>query len=358
MKGPDTKLNSILRSKNKERPKKPTWDDPNERNGYRRFIKVTIQTEDETTIFIIFTKPNMPEYQVNNFTDTEVIFYQEGLKDYHIERFSKPADKYIKQERKSPAFYFSIVNPLVKKMSLLNHKKNPHDDFVSYPVPYCWDDYTKDNKKLVLEIDGKRQSYEIEEIEEKKPITANGYKYYISVSTNGYYREVQITQIKAEEEEAEVAYTQLMSMGNTKTAGISMTINLKGMGISIVDEEPKELLYISIYMIDAFVMKESKMVDFSQKTFEDQEEYDLKIGHMQIDNVISKENPIIFSPESALDKHSHLTAAEFTPFIQAKISQTSKFMDKSVQRTVEALQLQIQTIMLEVETGTLMVIVT
>lgn len=80
-------------SRNKNDPLKPRWSDPSELNGDRRFVKVSITStkEDEATIFIILSQPNMPEFSVNNYTDKEIRFYQKGLKGYNIDWYCKPA---------------------------------------------------------------------------------------------------------------------------------------------------------------------------------------------------------------------------------------------------------------------------
>ena len=228
----------------------------------------------------------------------------------------------------------------------------------SFPVPFCWDDQTINSKKLVLEIEGKNQAYTIDEIEDKKPIKIGGMKYYVSVILNGFYTEVQIRQyVDQEEDEESFNVLSILSMADTKTRGMNLTMSFEGIGISFVDEEPKELIYLSIYKIDGSIIDETRTIEFNDKNLEHQKEYDLTIAHMQIDNVVSKENPIILSPEQGFDKHSYLTAPDFTPFIQLKVSLTSRDTNGSIDTKVEALQFQIQGIYLEVETGTLMTIV-
>lgn len=67
------------------------WHEPSQLNHFRRFIKVSITSKDEATIFIVFTKPNMPEFRINNYTDRKVHFYQEGVKTSIGDRYCMPA---------------------------------------------------------------------------------------------------------------------------------------------------------------------------------------------------------------------------------------------------------------------------
>jgi len=62
-------------------PTKVKWRDPSVNNLHRRFLKVSIKSEDEATIFIVISKPNKPEYSINNYTDKEVLFYQDGIEE-------------------------------------------------------------------------------------------------------------------------------------------------------------------------------------------------------------------------------------------------------------------------------------
>lgn len=79
---------------------------------------------------------------------------------------------------------------------------------------------------------------------------------------------------------------------------------------------------------------------------------------MQIDNVISDENPIIFTPEDGFDKNRDLTDPNFTPFIQMLLELSTNIHDKNNQSMkIEACQMEIQEMRLEVETGTMMIIV-
>lgn len=99
---------------------------------------------------------------------------------------------------------------------------------------------------------------------------------------------------------------------------LKANLDLRGLGISIVDKEPKEVLYISLYRIRFKV--EQEVTDKGKGITESNEEYDLTLYHMQIDNMVSLENPILFSPTEMLDKEKVLTDEEYTPFIQIKVS--------------------------------------
>jgi hypothetical protein len=56
------------------------WHSPSQFNNFRRYVKVSITSEDEATIYIVFTQPSMPEFRLNNFTFKKIDFYQASIK--------------------------------------------------------------------------------------------------------------------------------------------------------------------------------------------------------------------------------------------------------------------------------------
>lgn len=232
----------------------------------------------------------------------------------------------------------------------------------TFPVPFVWDDQTVNTKRIILEIDGVRESYEIDEIEDKKHFTAKRKTYYVSVISTGYFRELEIRpKRKEDEKEEELAkgkafMRELILISTSSQSGLNLAVNLLGVGVSIVDEEPKELMFLSVYKIGVSAINELKHIGGG--VLENQEEYNLMVSHIQIDNMISKENPILFAPEDPLDKGKELSDPLYTPFIQLKLSQSSNQYQKTSQRKIDAFQLKIQAMKLDVETGTLKSILT
>lgn len=221
---------------------------------------------------------------------------------------------------------------------------------------------TIDEKKLVIEIEGKKKSYEIDQIEDKDSFKVKKRIYFVSVITTGYFRDIEIRSQRDDKKEekkesAVAAIREMMFLGASRQNAMYITVNLEGVGVSIVDEEPKEILFLSIYRIHASMINETKLVDNEVHIIENQEEYNLRISHIQIDNVTSKDNPVLFSPEDGLDKGGALSDINYTPFIQIKLSQTSNKNQKISQQIIDAFQVKIQRMKLEVETGTLKIIV-
>ena len=66
------------------------------------------------------------------------------------------------------------------------------------------------------------------------------------------------------------------------------------------------------------------------------------IYHMQIDNMVSLENPILFGPEEILDKDKILNEESYTPFVQMKISYSNNQSANVSRKKIDGLQVMIQ----------------
>ena len=131
-------------------------------------------------------------------------------------------------------------------------------------------------------------------------------------------------------------------------------LDLRGIGMSIVDKEPKEVIYMSLYKI--IINYSTETADRGDGVTEINQEVDMILYHMQIDNMVSMENPILFTPMEILDKNRILVDKEYTPFIQIKISSSNNQSIKVSRKKVDAIQIMIQKMKMEIETGTLNVI--
>ena len=80
---------------------------------------------------------------------------------------------------------------------------------------------------------------------------------------------------------------------------IDATVDLRGLGVSFVDAEPKEVMYFSILNFKAKYANGLNATEYGQETYTC---IDLQIQHMQIDNQIPNESPnqIILAPEAEL----------------------------------------------------------
>jgi len=102
---------------------------------------------------------------------------------------------------------------------------------------------------------------------------------------------------------------------------------------------------------------------------------DLKVDHMQIDNMSSDENPIIFTPFKAMNKINTIKFEEYPkhrllikkdeeqdpnykPFIDIGLSFYSSSLNHVVRKKVDNIKLIIEPMIIELETGILNIVIT
>ena len=194
-------------------------------------------------------------------------------------------------------------------------------------------------------------------LRKNKPFTIKKIKYTINLVSTGYFRELEIRDKISKNNKHDSPTDMLRSFMVTKglqKSELKASLDLKGVGISIVDKEPKEVIYLSLYRI--WIKYSSEVTNRGNGVIENEEEVDLILYHMQIDNMVSLENPILFSPIEVLDKAKIFTDEEYTPFIQIKLSYSNNQKFNVSRKKIDALQVMIQKMKAEVETGTLNII--
>ena len=104
-------------------------------------------------------------------------------------------------------------------------------------------------------------------------------------------------------------------------------VKIPGVFISIIDEEPKERLLVSVYKIDLHFEQDTATKNLEVYT---EQRIDLSIHHVQIDNMFARksEYKVIFSPTKCLDRD---LTADVEPFIKVKLvkSATGKVQDQN-----------------------------
>lgn len=239
-----------------------------------------------------------------------------------------------------------------------------------------FDDY------FTIMINGSKKEYKIDAMKAKDPLKVRGEKYLVEITTTGYYRQIEIRNESVENEvlrsknkthkftEGEL-YKSFRTMIAMKKNITICSLDLLGFGVSIINKEPKEILYLSIFKIKA---------DFQQNIIEKPQTeeietsimLDLKINHLQVDNMTGDENPIILTPVTALDKRDidlveniyvhrllkNLTKNdEETPFFQASFIFFSSEVHQVARKKVDKIELNLEPIIIEIESGILMTII-
>ena len=148
-----------------------------------------------------------------------------------------------------------------------------------------------------------------------------------------------------------------MMTGEEFKETLDATIMLPGVYISIIDEEPKERLLISVYKIDLHFEQD---IITKKPNVTTEQRIELRIHHIQIDNMFARkaEYKVMFSPLKKLER-SETEGVE--PFIKVNLHksgtgkiQTSKDSESSSLETFKLLELHIGEMQLKLHKATLL----
>ena len=94
---------------------------------------------------------------------------------------------------------------------------------------------------------------------------------------------------------------------NAKGAqGIKFSMSLKGLGISLIDDEPKELLYATLSDFQLKFNLSTSAGEVSKKNndrmIQTKLDFKLTIGNLQIDNMLDDDMSVVFCPKKLYDE--------------------------------------------------------
>lgn len=156
-----------------------------------------------------------------------------------------------------------------------------------------------------------------------------------------YMRDKEKDEIENQEKNGNgLAHEEEKKMESHNKDDIKIRCSLMGFGVSLIDNEPKEIIYISAHEIDTILeQKITKEIDTQDTNYF----ISLNIGHIQIDNMLDKSFPIIFGPQRLFitDSKKKTKDEDWEPFIQMQASITET-KEKGMNLTrFNSLQLQL-----------------
>ncbi|KAI9480349.1 MAG: hypothetical protein EXX96DRAFT_521344 [Benjaminiella poitrasii] len=214
-------------------------------NEQDTLIRVSIMIQ-EATIFIVLTKEaedNWP-YRLVNETNEDMIFYQEDPVILRDDYSSVP-----------------VRNPRIKRYRLPAHQS----------VPYSWDLPAYKDKKIILNINGRERSVNLQEIGSMLPFrhtTRDGQLTITSIDTkiSGTTRVLELTPFSQSDSHFKPVSSSLSRVNSVSSMAsvdsvakegfeavdMDMTVNaifqiqLKEVGISLINRELQELAYATL----------------------------------------------------------------------------------------------------------------
>ena len=273
---------------------------------YYLLIRIINKSYDDGTFYLLILLPIFPFLEIVNETDTRVLIHETEDNKY----------------------------PLAVEPHLLGRNK----------FPYIWKNTVEPKENLYFEIYGFKQIFSFSKVGKEiitiqKNISNQLYntkyiKYIVNRKNKGQTRVLKIKEISEKEKNDKQFIREIFFIQKKRPISSLYNIHLKGIGLSIINEVPKELFYISFYDIKVNYISNFYQINFGTKT-ELTENIELYMKNFQIDyclndsfkNIIFPNNQMIPSKEAELEANNEEEKLEdFVPFLSMLITR-QKFKD-------------------------------
>ena len=249
-------------------------------------IKTSIATYDNGLIYLIFYSPKYSEYLISNETNERIE---------------------IKQKKDKFSQDLIIMNGTSEE-------------------PFVWGDLSDNEKTIILKIRNQEFEIDFSKIEKvDKKIDKDLFTFEIIIE-NSKRRKLIITsdKVKNKKKVTKSFYKSLIKTSDKKNLTTKFIINMKGFGLSIIDNSPKEIFYISIYNL---------FLKYHTLSFKRKEEINkqsitniiLMMKNFQIDYCLEDSFKSIIVPKNRINPDieeslSDKEKLEFIPFFQLLLS--------------------------------------
>ena len=304
----------------------------------------SVENISDVDLTIKIGKSDIPKYE--NFKNN---IYTNNDKDFYI------LIRIVNKTYDDGTFYLLIFLPLFPFLEIINETddrvsiyetKNEKDPLVIEPhlkerkkYPLIWKNTVEPKDNLYFEIYGFKQIFSFAKLEKELiTIDKNNSKamldhskyilYHIYRKNKGQTRVIKIIEISENEKNDQKFKNEINLLQRKRPKSSLFSIQLKGIGVSIINEVPKELFFISFYDI-----KMKYISNFLQARFgtsvEMTENIELYIKNIQIDyclndsfkNIIFPTNQMIPSIEEKLIANNESQKLEdFVPFFSMLIT--------------------------------------
>ena len=202
----------------------------------------------------------------------------------------------------NPSFIdYKIKNKLEEKV-IIEQKKivsdtNRIDIEGGKSTPYVWEDLIQEEKLLLCTINEVTTEIEFSKIE-KTETEIKGNKYFFQIILEDKNR-TRTLVISRSNEGIKQKRNNILSVltGVRRTTNMEFNMKMKGVGLSIIDQEPKEVFYISFYQIDlsftSLTYNRNKVIDTTNNIL-------LYLKNFQIDYCLEDSFKTVIKPRQQI----------------------------------------------------------
>ena len=267
--------NKIIKQENENKllkdhtPLKPKYHMFNQGMVTNLIIRATVQSYDNGLIYIILHNPQYPEYQIKNETNAMITVHQKN-------------SSFGKEETTIPP---------------------------GEPIPYAWSDMLQDEKMIICNIKYTSPSLQMQIEDEMEIQFGNIVHLEKDIGHTKFYMDVVLenknkTRTFVIRNDNKVASTKKENLfkimtGKRRTHNMRFNMNMKGIGVSIIDNVPREVFYISIYGIDIVYLQLSYTKD--RGVVDTVDNLQLHIKNFQIDYCLDDSFKSIIFPKEPIN---------------------------------------------------------
>ena len=256
-----------------------TYDNEN----YYILIRVINQTYDSGLIYIMLTTPTYPYMEINNKTES-IVKISENKKATPVE-----------------------IQPMLK-------------------VPFIWESTLEISNNLYVEVFGTKKTFSFSKFDRNiYEVEVNGKKIncILSVGTKNNNNTRCLTIETSDVKENSQETVEKLFFIKKKPRMTRYNVSLKGMGLSIIDDTPREIFFISFYGID-INYSNNILTSKNQSKIENTENIIFYLKNFQIDYCLNDSFKNIISPkiqnnpqnEKYFEEHNK----EIIPFISLLVT--------------------------------------
>lgn len=303
-----TLFGKLLSGENTEREKGKEWWMPTLANDCQRYVRVIISSEDEATLFINFTNPTDPEFQLYNLTDEPVRVRQEGC-------------------------LYETVAESGKK------------------VPFTYDNHLAKKKRVAITVQDSTELFAIDKIKAFSTQVAGN---RVRVVTEGVTRVVTV-ESNATASPTSVEGPQVVpNTHQSRFDKFRLKVISKGIVLSLIDDIPCERFVASVTGIK---LKIKQQVFISERGKLYEQEMRVDIQNLQLDNMQAQGSqfPVMLSAFSTSQDDSQIPFFQFNleKHVLEPLSATSEGFGRTIEN-YKHVGLLVQPIYLQVHKDTIM----
>ena len=265
-------------------------------------IRIINKTYDDGTFYLLILLPIFPFMEINNETDERI--------------------KISESDEKKD---FLTIDPYLKRNKF----------------PFVWNITYEPKDNLYFQINNNWITFSFSKLEKKIITTENAgmkkyYKYKIFRKNKGMTRELKIVEISENKAIEDKFFDKIFFLKSKRPSSSLYEVHLNGIGMSIINNVPKELFYISFYDIKIKYISNFLKTDFGTKT-ETTENIELYMKNFQIDyclndsikNIIFPSNQMTPAKEEELEENGEMhLIEEFVPFLSMLVTRQNYKNDK------------------------------